>query len=207
MELEKEKSFLEKCKEGDYAAFNHIVNEYNNRAYYYALSILHNHHDALDLGQESFVKAFRAIKTFDTSKPFLPWFLRIVRNLCFNELKKKKRRAESPGPEESNIFLEVIPSKTKSPYENVVDKELRNTIQNAIKKLSVAQCEVVFLFHFQELTYEEIAEVMGVPVGTVMSRLFHGRKKLAEILKDFATKAPRHQGTKNFRKNNLYSLR
>ena len=182
MELEKEKSFLKKCKEGDYAAFNHIVNEYNNRAYYYALSILHNHHDALDLGQDSFVKAFRAIKTFDTSKPFLPWLLRIVRNLCFNELKKKKRRAESPGPEESNIFLETISSKTKTPYENVVDKELRNTIQNAIKKLPEAQREVVFLFHFQELTYEEIAEVMDVPVGTVMSRLFHGRRKLAKLL-------------------------
>lgn len=182
MELEKEKFFLEKCKEGDYSAFNHIVNEYNNRAYYYALSILHNHHDALDLGQDSFVKAFRAIKTFDTTKPFLPWLLRIVRNLCFNELKKKKRRAESPGPEEDNIFLETISAKTKTPYENVVAKELQNTIQNALKKLPEAQREVVFLFHFQELTYEEIAEVMDVPVGTVMSRLFHGRKKLAEIL-------------------------
>ncbi len=186
MELEKEKFFLEKCQKGDCIAFNHIVNEYNNRAYYYALSILHNHHDALDLGQESFVKAFRAINTFDTSKPFLPWLLRIVRNLCFNELKKKKRRAESPGPEEDNIFLEIIPSKTsetKSPYEIIVDKELKETIQKAIKKLPEAQREVVFLFHFQELTYEEIAEVMKAPVGTIMSRIFHGRKKLAEILK------------------------
>ncbi len=185
MEFEKEKAFLEKCREGDCSAFNYIVNEYNNRAYYYALSILHNHHDALDLGQESFVKAFRAIKTFDTSKPFLPWLLRIVRNLCFNELKKKKRRAESPGPEESNIFLEIIPSKTsetKSPYEIIVDKEFQSTIQNAIKKLPEAQREVVFLFHFQELTYEEIAEVMDVPVGTIMSRLFHGRRKLAKLL-------------------------
>jgi len=183
MELKKEKVLLEKCQKGNCIAFNHIVNEYNNRAYYYALSILHNHHDAMDFAQESFVKAFRSIKTFDSSKPFLPWLLRIVRNLCFNELKKKKRRAESPGPEEANIFLETISSKTKTPYENVVDKEFQKTIQNAIKKLPKIQSEVVFLFHFQEQSYEEIAEIMDVPIGTIMSRLFHGRKKLAENLK------------------------
>jgi len=193
MQLEKEKSFLEKCRAGDSAAFNHIVSYYNSRAYYYALSILHNHHDALDLAQESFVRAFRAINTFDTSKPFLPWLLRIIRNLCFNELKKKKRRAENPGPVEDNIFLEKISAKTKTPYETAADKELTETIKKALKKLPEAQREVVFLFHFQELTYEEIAEVMDVPVGTVMSRLFHGRKKLAEILKNLATKAQRHK--------------
>ena len=184
MESEREKSILEKCRAGDYAAFNQIVSYYNNRAYYYALSILHNHHDAMDIAQESFVKAFRAIATFDNSKPFLPWLLRIIRNQCFNELKKKKRRAESPGPKNDYIVLEKISAKTKTPYEIVVANELKDTIQKAIKKLPEAQREVVFLFHFQELTYEEIAEVMGIPVGTVMSRLFHGRKKLAELLRE-----------------------
>jgi len=182
MELEKEKSILKKCRNGDLNAFNHIVNAYNNRAFYYALSILHNHHDALDLAQEAFVKAFRAINTFDISKPFLPWLLRIVRNLCFNELKKKKRRPESPGPEDGNIFLDNISSKTKTPFEIVVANELKESIQKAIHTLPEAQREVVFLFHFQELAYQEIAEVMNVPVGTVMSRLFHGRKRLAELL-------------------------
>jgi len=182
MPLEKEKTYLEQCREGDLAAFNYIVSYYNSRAYYYALSILHNHHDALDLAQDSFVKAFRAIKTFDTSKPFLPWLLRIIRNLCFNELKKKKRRAEKPGPEEESVFLETVSSKAKTPYETAAGNELAETIQNALKELPETQREVVFLFHFQELSYEEIAEVMDIPVGTVMSRLFHGRKKLAEIL-------------------------
>ena len=182
MESEREKSIIEKCCAGDYAAFNRIVSSYNNRAYYYALSILHNHHDAMDIAQESFVKAFRAIATFDNSKPFLPWLLRIVRNQCYNEFKKKKRRAESPGPETDYIVLEKISANTKTPYEIVVENELKDTIQNAINKLPEAQRETVFLFHFEELSYEQIAEVMGIPIGTVMSRLFHGRKKLAEIL-------------------------
>ena len=115
MESEREKSILVKCCAGDYVAFNHIVSYYNNRAYYYALSILHNHHDAMDIAQESFVKAFRAIATFDSSKPFLPWLLRIVRNQCYNEFKKKKRRAENPGPETDYIVLEKISAKTKTP--------------------------------------------------------------------------------------------
>ena len=183
MESEREKSILIKCREGDYAAFNHIVSSYNNRAYYYALSILHNHHDAMDIAQESFVKAFRAIASFDSSKPFLPWLLRIVRNQCFNEFSKKKRRAESPGRENDYIVLEKISAKTKTPYEIVVENELKDSIQKAIKKLPEAQRETVFLFHFEQLSYEQIAQVTSVPIGTVMSRLFHGRKKLAELLK------------------------
>ena len=183
MEPEKEKAILKKCRAGDYAAFNHLVSFYNNRAYYYAVSILHNHHDALDLAQESFVKAFRAINTFDISKPFLPWLLRIVRNLCFNELKKKKHRAESPGFEDDHLTLEKISGKAKQPYEIIEENELATSIRNALQKLPDKQRETVFLFHFEELAYDEIAEVTGVPIGTVMSRLFNGRKKLAEILK------------------------
>ena len=138
----------------------------------------------MDIAQESFVKAFRAIATFDISKPFLPWLLRIVRNQCFNEFKKKKRRAESPGPETDYIVLEKISGKAKQPYEIMQDNELAASIQNAIQKLPAAQRETVFLFHFEELSYEQIAEVTNVPIGTVMSRLFHGRKKLAELLKE-----------------------
>ncbi len=183
MEPEKEKSILRKCRAGEYIAFNHLVSHYNNRAYYYALSIVHNHHDALDFAQESFVKAFRAINTFDISKPFLPWLLRIVRNTCFNELKKKKRRAECPGAEDDYIVLEKISSNAKQPYEIIEENELAASIKTAVKKLPEAQRETVFLFHFENLSYGEIAEVTGVPVGTVMSRLFNGRKKLAELLK------------------------
>ncbi|RLD09159.1 MAG: hypothetical protein DRI44_09090 [Chlamydiae bacterium] len=183
MESHKEKIILDKCRNGDYAAFNHLVSCYNDRAYYYALSIFHNHHDAMDIAQESFVKAFRAITTFDMTKPFLPWLLRIVRNTCFNELKKKKRRAESPGVKDDYIVLERIPSNTKQPYEIIEENELAASIKNAMTKLPETQKETIFLFHFENLSYGEIAEVTGVPVGTVMSRLFNGRKRLAELLK------------------------
>jgi len=88
MDVKNEKLILQNCQDGDFNAFNKLVCEYNSRVYFYARSILHNHHDALDISQDAFVKAYRSIKSFDLSKPFLPWVLRIARNLCFNELKK-----------------------------------------------------------------------------------------------------------------------
>ncbi len=182
--LENEQHLLERCAAGDLAAYEPIVTAYRDRAYHYALSILRNHHDALDLSQDAFTRAFRALDKFDLSRPFLPWFLRILRNLCLNTLDKRRRRPENPGPLDGSEVMQFIPSKTEKPDAAVARHDQADQIQSALEKLPPDHKEIIFLRHYEDLSYEEIAGMLDVPTGTVMSRLFNARKKLAKILKE-----------------------
>ena len=84
---EEEKSIIRKVQEGDVAAFEDLVNAYKQKAYYVAPGFVGNHEDALDLSQDAFVKAFKAIKTFDLNSPFFPWFFKIIKKHCLNYIK------------------------------------------------------------------------------------------------------------------------
>jgi DNA-directed RNA polymerase sigma subunit (sigma70/sigma32) len=88
---EEEKEIIRKVQYGDVAAFEDLVNAYKQKAYYVALGFVGNHEDALDLSQDAFVKAFKAIKTFDLNSPFFPWFYKIIKNHCLNYIKKNQR--------------------------------------------------------------------------------------------------------------------
>jgi len=181
-----EKDALARCAAGDTNAYGKIVNAYRNKAYYYALSILHNHEDALDVSQEAFVKAFSALSRFDRTRPFLPWFMRILRNMCINAYNKRKRRPEYHAAHQndgSEDVVYLVPSGDPSPADVLARRETADWVRQAMKQLPDKQREVLFLFHFEYMTYETIAEILDIPVGTVMSRLFHARKKLAELLK------------------------
>ena len=179
-----ERELLVRCLKGDVSAFESLVAANRDRAYQYALSILRNHHDALDLSQEAFARAYRSLDRFDLNKPFRPWFLRILRNLCLNALKERTHRPENPGPADGMEFIEVMPdSGTALPDGAVQRRELTEQLSAAMDQLPPEHRDVLFFRHFEELSYEEIASVLDVPVGTVMSRLFHGRRKLAACLK------------------------
>ncbi len=181
--LANEKELLNRCVGGDVSAFEPIVRAYQGRAYHYALSIVSNHHDALDLAQQAFAKAFRSLHTFDPSRSFLPWFLRIVRNLCFDALSKRKRQPEKPGSEDGLTFIDFIAASGDDPARAAARREQAEAVRHAVQALPPGQREVVFLRHFEDLSYEGIAAVLDIPIGTVMSRLFNGRRKLAQILK------------------------
>ncbi|MEE8376878.1 MAG: RNA polymerase sigma factor, partial [Candidatus Aminicenantaceae bacterium] len=98
-----ENEILALVKKGDAQAYQQIVKKYMQTAYYIALGFVHNHQDALDLSQESFIKAFRKIKSFDAGRPFFPWFYRILKNLCIDHFKRIRRRKEIPL--EESYFL------------------------------------------------------------------------------------------------------
>jgi RNA polymerase sigma-70 factor (ECF subfamily) len=168
---------------GDQAAFDPIVRAYMSRAYHYAYSIVSNHHDAMDVAQESFVRAFRALDRFDLARPFLPWLLRIVRNASLDVCDKRRRQPERPGSEDPADTMRLIPSTAKGPDAPVIRKEEAARIQAAIDKLTPDQREIIHLRHFGDMSYETMAEVLDIPLGTVMSRLYHARKKLGKILK------------------------
>jgi RNA polymerase sigma-70 factor (ECF subfamily) len=165
-----EKAILEVVQKGDKEAYGMIVKRYMHSAYYIALGLVHNQQDALDVSQDAFIKAFRKIKMFDTSKPFFPWFYRLLRNLCIDHLKGKHRLREIPL-DDAHVLVE-----------EKEDRELKETLWKGIEKLPFEQREIVILRYFRQYTYAEIAELIGKPIGTVMSSLFYAKKKLKGIV-------------------------
>ena len=156
---------------GDKDAFAVIVARYTERAYRMALYILGSEQDAMDLSQDAFIRAYRNLKRFDSSRPFFPWFARILRNLCYNFFKHRKRNATY------NIEDFQIAEPTKG-----VGVETRIVLNRALSELSFQDREIIGKFYFEGLSYAEIAEELDVPIGTVMSRLYYARKHLKDRL-------------------------
>ena len=175
-EFKEEKEILLKCQNGDKQAFGFLVKKYMQRAYYIALGFIGSHESALDLSQEAFVKAFRAIKRFDVDKRFFTWYYQILRNLCFNFLRDRAKHArpfsEFEDHEISRIRDESIAS------DDVEREEVVFAVQKALSELKMKDREIIVLKDFQDLSYKEIAEVLDCPIGTVMSRLYYARAAL-----------------------------
>lgn len=166
---------------GDRKAFGQLVRLYQRRAYAAAYSLVGNRDDALELSQDAFVKAFKAMKRFDLSMPFYPWLHRIIRNTSLNHLKKKKRRGESSLDHMMESGFDACdPGHT--PVESANRMEVLAAIRRAMEQLTPEQQEILRLRHFMELSYTEIATSLNIPQGTVMSRLHSARKKLRSVM-------------------------
>jgi RNA polymerase sigma-70 factor (ECF subfamily) len=173
------KETLQAWKSGSVGAFEEIVRASMRRAYAVALGILGNSEDAMDLSQEAFMAAHRARGTFDLDRPFYPWFYRILRNRCLNFLRKKAGRRE--------VSIDVLiekPGRSEAPDKGVMKRERAEALWKAIQELSPEHREIIVLRSFQELTYREISETLGISEGTVMSRLYYARRSLYGKLKD-----------------------
>jgi RNA polymerase sigma-70 factor, ECF subfamily len=180
--LKDEGSIIERCKKGDREAFALIVQQYMRPAYYVALGYVGRPDDALDLSQDAFVNAFRHIKRFDSSKRFFPWFYSILKNLCMNHINRIRRRREDSIDEMAEEGQPSIPIESVSPEESVVRKDLEDKIGQALLRLKPKDREIIILQHFQDYTYQQIADLLGIPIGTVMSRLYGARGALRREL-------------------------
>ena len=156
---------IEKCRNGEREAFRHLVEKYQRQAISHATAILGSREDALDAAQEAFIDAFKALKQFDSSRPFYPWFYVLLRNRCF---KMAARKQKTESIDETVI---VAPNST-------AQSERILALENALRSLDMEDREIVTLKYFDGLSYNELAERLQIPKGTVMSRLFHARKKL-----------------------------
>jgi RNA polymerase sigma-70 factor (ECF subfamily) len=177
-EFIEDRQAIEACQKGDRDAFETLVRRYASRATGVARSILRDAALAEDAAQDAFVRAFRAIRRFDLTQPFYPWFYRILKNVCLTRLKRKRVTVFSLDAEDAPP-VEAPPD---DPAKRASRAELRATILGAMDTLSDAHREILHLAHFEHLAYKEIAACLGIPVGTVMSRLFAARKKLKEVL-------------------------
>lgn len=184
MSLEATRLMLQ-VQRGDDRAFDTLVDGLRGRAYHVARSMVGSPDDALELTQETFLKVYKARATFREGERFLPWFHRILRNTCFSFL-RGTRRARSlsapgrPGEDDDRDF--EIEDLDSLPAEDLLQNERAMAFWGAFKSLSARDREMLALRHFQELSYLEIASTLGIPEGTVMSRLFHARKRLREKL-------------------------
>jgi RNA polymerase sigma-70 factor (ECF subfamily) len=155
---------IEKCRNGDQEAFRHLVERYQRQAIGHATALLGTREDALDAAQEAFIDAFRALKQFDSSRPFYPWFYVLLRNRCFKMAARKR--------EMTSIDETVIVAATGARSEDIL------ALQNALRSLDMEDREIVTLKYFDGLSYNELADRLQIPKGTVMSRLFYARRKL-----------------------------
>ncbi len=168
-----EREVIKQVQKGHTEAYQVIVERYMKRAYYIALGYLRNAQDAMDISQESFIKAFRKIKRFDPERSFFPWFYKLLKNLCLDHIKHRSRSQEIPL-DEARVLKEERE-----------DREMKEILWRGIEKLPFEQREVIILRYFQQFSYQEIAEITARPVGTVMSSLYYAKKRLREVIKKF----------------------
>jgi len=180
-----ESRLVREAQRGGVEAFSKLVEKYKRRAYFAALGLVRNHHDALDLSQEAFARAYRAMRRFDTTRPFYPWLYRIVRNLCLNHLKRRSRQQEVSMEIIEPRGGESLADSRAGPAELAVRNELRERLWRAMENLTPEHREILVLRHFQEMSYAEIAETLECPPGTVMSRLHAARRNLRDRLDEF----------------------
>lgn len=174
------------AQRGDVSAFEVLVNRYRRRAFFVAMGYLQRREDALDAVQDAFLRAFRAIKTFDLERTFYPWFYKILQNLCFSKLRTRYRAKEqSLDQHEEGEPRWELPDFSMNPELEVGRAELRSRLKRAISELRPNDREILILQHFQDCSYQEIADILGIPIGTVMSRLFNARKRLREKIEDY----------------------
>ena len=175
------------AQKGEMGAFEELVARHRDKIYARAFSMMRSEDEAVDLSQEAWVKGWQRLKQFQGESSFSTWMTRIVINLCLDELRKQKRhRSESieQMDEESGGVERQMPAVTFNPTERLERGELRQRIDRALSQLSHEHRTVLVLHEFEEMEYKEIAKTMGCSIGTVMSRLFCARRKLAALLSD-----------------------
>lgn len=180
-----DEQLVRRAQRGDMAAFEELVARHRDKVYARAFSMLRSEDEALDVSQEAWVKGWQRLKQFQGESSFVTWMTRIVINLCLDQLRKHKRqKAESIEQlaEESGGVERQMPIVAINPTEGLERREVRARIERALSQLSYEHRTVLILHEFEQLEYKEIAKRMQCSIGTVMSRLFYARRRLANLL-------------------------
>ncbi len=177
-----DRALIMDIKSGDKQALGTLVHKHKKTAYRIALGLVGNKDDAYDISQEAFLRVYRSANTFDSTQPFLPWFYRIISNLSKTWLVKRSNRENKMVDVDDVSFLLVDSS---NPEEALVKKETAAQLRNALLQLDFEDREIITLQHFRNMSYDEISNMLDIPKGTVMSRLYYARKKLATLMRSY----------------------
>jgi RNA polymerase sigma-70 factor (ECF subfamily) len=185
-----DEELVKAAKQGELGAFEELVARHRDKIYARAFSMLRNEDEALDMAQDAWVKGWQRLAQFQGDSSFGTWMTRVVINLCLDQLRRRKRqRTESieEMDEESGGVERRMPVVTTNPTERLERAELRQRIDQALGQLSAEHRTVLVLHEFEDMEYKEIAKTVGCSMGTVMSRLFYARRKMAALLANLNT--------------------
>ncbi len=188
---QEELRLLQAVANGDADAGQTLYERHRDYVYRVALRVTGRHEDAMDVVQDSFIKAFRSVDNFARQSRFRTWIARIAANRSLDLLRKRKVRLAVPIDGGDDRKVEIPDRDASGAFAGRVEKNLEQNellarLQDAIETLPADQRSVFSLYASGEMTYGEIAEALGIPIGTVMSRLYHARRKLRAALPDLA---------------------
>ena len=185
MTREQEAAVIQAVLDGDINAYELLVKEYEKNVYNLALRMVGNSEDAADMSQEAFIKAYNSLTSFRGDSKFSVWLYRIVSNVCLDYLRSRGRRQTVSLSTENDDGEDVeidIADETQSP-ERLLDRRLtRDAVRRGLAALPPEHRQILLLREIQGLSYDEIADALGIEVGTVKSRIFRARKKLCAFL-------------------------
>lgn len=176
---------ITRCQCGDREAFAELVQRYQKRLYNFIFRTLQNREEAEDAVQEVFIRVFHAIRNYRPESSFTTWLFRIASNYCIDRFRRRKHptislTVNAPEGEESTL---EIPDSTHNPEQLFYNAELQEELTHAIQSLPTKYRMVILLRHQQNLSYQEISEITGLPEGTIKAQIFRARRLLRERLK------------------------
>ncbi len=185
---QEDRELVASAKQGDNKAFEALLRKYRKSVYYMLLKMIKNPDDAEDLTQEAFAKAFNSIDKFDATYAFSTWLFRIATNNCIDFIRKKRIQTVSidqpmEGDDGSNIRFDVK-DENLDPNQTMLKKQRKKYLNMAIERLPEKYRTLVELRYFRELSYEEVAKELEIPLGTVKAQLFRARELLSQELKN-----------------------
>ncbi|MBH0158907.1 MULTISPECIES: RNA polymerase sigma factor SigW [Fictibacillus] len=177
-------NMVTQVKKGDQEAFEGIVDLFKDKIYRHCFRMVGNGHEAEDLAQETFLRAYRNISKYNSEYKFSTWIFRIATNLCIDRLRKKKPDyyldAEVPGTDGATMYSQLS-SEEPLPEEVVTENEEWNELQSEIMKLPEKYRTAILLKYVEDLSLEEISKIMDIPVPTVKTRIHRGREALKKV--------------------------
>jgi RNA polymerase sigma-70 factor, ECF subfamily len=180
------KKRIKQVLKGDQSAFAELVELYKDKVFQICFRMLGNRHEAEDIAQEAFIRAYVNIETFNQKRKFSTWLFRIATNLCIDRIRKKKPDyyldADVAGTDGLTMYSQVA-ADVQMPEDEVENMELQETIQKEISKLPEKYRSVIVLKYIEELPLQEISEILDMPLGTVKTRVHRGREALRKQLK------------------------
>lgn len=179
--MENEQFLIQRAQKGDHDAFAVLVHEHQRYVYNLALRVVKDEQEALDLAQETFVRAWTALPNFRGQSQFRTWLFRIVTNLCYNRLPGLRRSLNDLGDDVMENIPETHPD-FANPTHALESDELRTHLHDAINALDENYRLLVTLRYQNELSYEEIASTLNLPLGTVKTGLFRAKEQLRSAL-------------------------
>jgi len=180
-----DETLIDRYRAGEDAAFDALVRRYRNELFHFLVRFAGGRAAAEDVFQETFLQVYQSIDTFDTRRRFKPWLFTIAANKARDHLRRRARRPAAPlsapiGDEEGQTFVDLMEGDLPLPDVTAEASELGERVREAVEQLPDHLREILLLSYFQKLSYAEIAEVLGIPLGTVKSRLHTAVANFAE---------------------------